>query len=197
MRGIIAGLWLTALVLGCGTKKNIGPDVDGSNGDGGNTTTPISNQGWQGGSRLKARILEGTDGSKQFLGFFDSERMENCTFARASDGKQHCMPDVDAAQTVYFTDASCTAPLLVMPMTCATPPKYTSTTLYESTCPTPAGIVRRVYLTQAAFQGMTAYIGSQGSCSMVTINPNTQKFFTTSSELPPASFAEATEKLAP
>lgn len=41
---------------------------------------PGTGVGYVSGSRLKARYLEGADGSRQFLTWWDSQRSEECTF---------------------------------------------------------------------------------------------------------------------
>ena len=69
------------------------------------------------GTRLRARIHLGSDGSREFVGWFDNQKNVNCAFQTASDGKAHCLPDETDALYVYggsvddtgvtFTDASC------------------------------------------------------------------------------------------
>lgn len=68
------------------------------------------------GSRLKKRVIEAEDGTRQFVGWFDSARGENCTFIQGPDGVQRCMPTElvhkitgpSGLDVVVYTDASCT-----------------------------------------------------------------------------------------
>ncbi len=71
------------------------------------------------------RAVVGGDGSRQQLGFFDTMRMENCTFVTATDGTQRCLPLESLAQDIgHFADAQCTMRIFVVSITCAVVPKY-------------------------------------------------------------------------
>src|SRR5262245_27196823 len=67
---------------------------------------PIAEAQAQSGSRLKARWIVGTDGSRQFLSWHDSQLNADCTFASASDGSLRCLPV--GLQESGFRDAECT-----------------------------------------------------------------------------------------
>ncbi len=54
------------------------------------------------------------DGAKMFLGWFDAERQENCSFRLASDGKVRCLPDGPRVVKVAYEDPSCSS-MIVMP----------------------------------------------------------------------------------
>src|SRR6266571_3393933 len=58
------------------------------------------------GSRLVPVFLEGDDESRQFLGWFDRARGDNCSFGLAGDGVLRCLPS-DVVEARLFTDASC------------------------------------------------------------------------------------------
>lgn len=64
------------------------------------------------GSRLKARYLMAEDGSRQFLGWFDSARGESCFFTTAPDGVTRCLPFIPTQVSKPFSgaygDAACT-----------------------------------------------------------------------------------------
>src|SRR5262249_36764419 len=42
------------------------------------------------GSRLRAKYLTTADGARQFVGWYDSQRKEDCSFDVAEDGQMHC-----------------------------------------------------------------------------------------------------------
>jgi hypothetical protein len=62
------------------------------------------------GTRLKARYYVGADGSKQFIGWRDTMRNEDCSFATAEAGMVRCLPAVGAYAT-FYADAGCSQPL--------------------------------------------------------------------------------------
>lgn len=85
-----------------GATGPIGPT--GAQGPGGGFTVS--------GQRLKVRYLAGQDGSQQFLGWFDSQRNEQCYFADAlSTGQYRCIPNYANAGIPAFKDAACTQPV--------------------------------------------------------------------------------------
>lgn len=59
------------------------------------------------GTRLRARYYVGEDGSKQFIGWHDKTRNEDCYFARVADGALRCTPLASASQPVFFGDPGC------------------------------------------------------------------------------------------
>jgi hypothetical protein len=77
----------------------------------------------QSGARLKATYLEADDGSRQFLGWRDTLREVDCSFAVAADGTWRCLPSgADAGR--FFADASCTQRLATVPRGCTQPPAF-------------------------------------------------------------------------
>ena len=71
----------------------------GTNSNGGSLLTAITNpipdaaaQAATSGTRLKASYYVGADGSKEFIGLYDSQLGVNCSFYSASDGTSRCMP---------------------------------------------------------------------------------------------------------
>ena len=74
----------------------------------------------------------GADGSQapvnvpgiQELEWYDSERDENCGFARAADGVVRCLPDTREARGL-FSDSGCTERVAIVLSVCGAPlPKY-------------------------------------------------------------------------
>jgi hypothetical protein len=69
------------------------------------------------------RVGTTSDGAKEFRGWHDTVRNEDCYFRLASDGKNRCMPP--AAALSYFAESSCTTPITILPITaCTVTPGY-------------------------------------------------------------------------
>jgi hypothetical protein len=81
------------------------------------------------GGRLKTRVITTSDGAKQFAGFKDTQRGENCTFQQTMDGKLRCVPEAAPALVFdpkaggYFSEAGCQTAVVVVVEGCAAP-KY-------------------------------------------------------------------------
>jgi hypothetical protein len=58
------------------------------------------------GSRLVPIFIVAEDESRQFFGWFDKARNENCSFAIAADGVVRCLPS-HAIEARLFSDSSC------------------------------------------------------------------------------------------
>jgi hypothetical protein len=164
---------------GVAGQSGAGGGLAGASGSGSGGSAP----GFQSGTRLRARFVAGETSGKQFLGWYDTERGENCTFALASDGKQHCMPNGIGISN-YYSDSDCTQPVVASSSAdCVTGKLYGST---SENCGT-----QRVYeLTEIAAPA-ALYIGSQ-CLSATPVGPRT---YYTAVELPPSSFVGATEAL--
>lgn len=64
----------------------------------------------QSGSRIVAKTLVGSDGSRQFVGWRDSTLGVDCAFATASDGRTRCLPGAPASgwtPAIIYGDAAC------------------------------------------------------------------------------------------
>jgi hypothetical protein len=71
-------------------------------------------QRFQPGSRIHLRALEGTDGSREILGFWDDIAGIPCNVERASDGALRCLPDASvlATRSDLYSDANCTTAIV-------------------------------------------------------------------------------------
>lgn len=81
------------------------------------------------GDRLRARYLVATDGARQFMGWRDTERDEDCAFTKTADSETRCIPSSTLYASGYFSDSDCTQPyfsLYAPAGACsgATAPKY-------------------------------------------------------------------------
>jgi len=99
-------------------KDGTAPQPDAAPPDAGiDASSPYP--GYTSGSRLKARVIIGTDGSKHFAGWYDSMRKEKCSWGTAADGKVRCLPDPCQSSTCdarvsrdYYSDNACSIPLV-------------------------------------------------------------------------------------
>lgn len=112
---------LTLLIfatLGCaGGPQGLGL----GNGDGGALDVASDSMGLTGfgsvytsGSRIRMKVIHSPDGAKQFWGWHDATRNEDCQILATSDGKQRCLPFVSSYLTIGsdFADAACTVPVV-------------------------------------------------------------------------------------
>jgi len=117
------------------------------------------------GSRLRARYYVGEDGARQFIGWHDTKRDEDCMFQTAEDGKLRCMPSVGAYALTYFADEACTSqPLMLVAKTtaaCANSAPTTPAKLYVSE---PCGANRSVY-TVSRSPATTVYQKGTTTCA--------------------------------
>lgn len=68
---------------------------------------------YKSGSRIKARYIEGADGSRQFVGWRDTLRNEDCGYY-SIQGVMRCLPAI-ATTNYFFKDAQCTMPIVLVP----------------------------------------------------------------------------------
>ncbi len=185
---IMRAIALAALfTVGCSASApEIGPDPSGSGGTGGvggtgGTAGSSSSTGdggsagsggsggsaqqgglYESGSRLRARHLVADDGTKQFVGWFDSQRSERCTFVVAADGKQRCLPIGAATLASFFKDASCSATMKFAIATSACSQGSTDVAYgADTSCPPRY----RVYVTGAKVTPTTVYSLVNGVCT--------------------------------
>jgi hypothetical protein len=88
--------------------------------------------GYVSGARIRARYLDGDDGSKQFVGWRDTQLGMDCTYLFAEDGEYRCLPS-SILVGGYFTDANCGQPAALVAKTCAVP-QYASVVTTTTTC---------------------------------------------------------------
>ena len=161
-----------------------GTAVGGSSGAGGGIMNPVPEaQAAESGDRLKARWRVASDGAREFVGWYDSERKENCTFILAADGSTRCMPSGGGA--FYFSDDTCTDPLFIGAAGCEIQYGVRSV---SGSC---AGGTE--LHTVAPFSG-TAYQGSPDLCVEVTLS-DTADYYRSTGVIPPTSFVAASEEV--
>ena len=147
------------------------------------------------GTRLKARYYVGADGSREPIaayGWYDSERRENCGFAKAPDGLTRCLPVIGAyAYGTYYSDAACVAEIAVAGGTCAAEAPRYANVAPSTTCTT-----FRVHQLGPAYTGPALYLKSGTMCVATTVSAGVS-YYQIGTEVLPASFVQATEEIAP
>src|SRR5688572_16149629 len=100
---ILMVVGMCAVAAGCGSGAEPGPPE------------------WTNGSRLRARVLEAEDGERQWIAWYDTQRMEDCLFVRTADGQLRCFP-AESAFADIFADAACSQPVMMGSVTCGAAP---------------------------------------------------------------------------
>lgn len=97
-----------------------GAPVSGSNGDPGSggiigeIMDPVPDADAEtSGTRLRARYYVGEDGSRQFVGWRDNVRNEDCAFWKGTSGVLRCTPFFGTGPATYFADSACTQPVTI------------------------------------------------------------------------------------
>jgi hypothetical protein len=226
MRWLMVGVGLLAFsVLGCGSDPEVGPDgargpagVDGAPGPAGapGAAGPQGSPGIAGavgpqgpagkdgvggpssGTRLKVRYRLGDDGSKEPIpgGWWDSQMSANCSYRRAADGIDRCIPEAmtfSAQSTPYYLDAACTIlafeytpPLPGCPFGLATGYALTA----DATCSTAVHVYQLGPLADAS---TPTYKKNGMECSTWSTVGNIAAVQPIGAEFPAASFVAATE----
>jgi hypothetical protein len=198
--------------MGGATSQDGSPMAGSSNGGANNSSAGAAHSGAAGmlgmmmdpvpdaaaepatdGSRLKAEYNVGADGSRQFAGWWDSQRNEECAFQPFADGSQHCVPLYTGVIQLGFSDSSCSSALFAIAL---------------STCPDPATVK---YALSGAAWGCTAFSyaavesltlatpdkifsGTPAACVDVTASYKPVYNFFTGTEIPLSSFVAATKQ---
>lgn len=144
------------------------------------------------GTRLRAKYLQGSDGSRNFLRWYDSERKEDCYFAGASDGATRCLPIFGLASLgSYFSDSGCVDMLALRSHSDCSAPRYAQ----RSTLACNAGSVTYdLFTVGAPITSGSVYKGTPGACTAVQVSAlATFDLYAVGREEPPTSFVSATE----
>jgi hypothetical protein len=143
------------------------------------------------GTRLKARYYKATDGTQQFLGWYDNQLHLNCSFSKASDGNIHCLPTMGGLS--YFSDSACNASIAVS-YTCDTP-RYAASTSGTAVCPQQTGI----YSVGSRISLPHFYSKSGTTCSDAgptsTYEAQGWSFYSLGGAVPASTFVQATEMM--
>jgi hypothetical protein len=164
-----------------------GDDGAGSGGEGGDTTPDaVTVPPVVSGSRLKARVLEGSDGSRHLIGLHDTELDIPCDFANLGPGGFRCAPLTDRGVTSnVFVDDQCQVPGVGYETACG-PLPYSAASTAGRTCD---GLQRLdVSAVGASYPGAFA---NQSSCTPY-IDGNSGMEWHATSTVAPSTFVEGT-----
>ena len=104
--------------------KDGGRLVDGS-ADAGDAEPTVEVPTFESGTRLRARILIGDDGSRHFLGWRDTKLGIDCEVSWVEDGYR-CVPPLYGSTSIAFADDQCTTELHGFAPNCGPIPAYAS-----------------------------------------------------------------------
>jgi hypothetical protein len=159
------------------------------------TGDPVPNalaEGFKSGSRLKLRFWEGSDGSRQFIDFFDTQLQTPCFVGgnKTSDGKTRCLPPMSGE--LYFSDAACTIPLAYAVDKALDPQPKVASVVGMS------GVAEHYALGALMTPPSTAYSSREGfpggeSCAEAAIGA-TRNAYAVGAPLAPTAFVEMTTK---
>jgi len=198
-------VYLIVAACSAAGSSGIGSSIDGGggSGDGGSSgglldavTDPVPSASAdtnQSGSRLKVKYYAGDDGSKAFVGFFDSQLKADCFFGKAADGVTRCLPGVEALLAGYYADPSCTQPVLLAAPGCAQPTYATK--VDTTTCST--DYTRHVFPVASPFSGTSLYSLSGATCSGPSPTSVGALYFSVGAEIAPTSLVAGTLRTEP
>lgn len=156
------------------------------------TTEPGAGEGSPtSGTRLKQRVQKGADGSKAFVGWYDSQREEECTFMKASDNKLRCLPNVPYANLSYYSNDTCTSPVALVAKGCAAP-KHVLQQVESDKCSATRAVEVR-YTTNKLGDTAQVYVKGPGTCT-ATAQPGTSDFYGVGAVVQPTDFVEGFEE---
>lgn len=143
------------------------------------------------GERIKARWLVGADGSRQFVGWYDSELDVECSYVLAEDGQTRCVPVGPSTGSILmlYSDAGCTSQVVGIESVCySSAPKY-AISVEGAVCPVTSGALRLGAEIDPA--ATPVYDGSPGSCSVANnLDTNDYNFYV-ATPVPSADFVAA------
>jgi hypothetical protein len=151
---------------------------------------PDPNDGARSGTRLKLTWYQMADGTRQWAGFHDAQRKENCFVLDnwLGDGKAYCTPDYDGS--IVFSNATCTTRVaeIYKDTTCPTPPQpYTLEWNYTPCESRPAHLYARGNkITLAQYY----YKNSDGTCAGPYTTSTSYDYFSIGAEIPTSELVQ-------
>jgi hypothetical protein len=143
-------------------------------------TPPASMAGFQSGSRLTFTVTTGTDGSRTFGNWHDTQLGVDCAFVSAADGVLRCVPVWAMAYVQpYFADSACTIQLAASSP--CTIPSFAQTT----------GTCNANYYSIGARHTGPVYFSNGATCSTIATSEATA-FYRLGAATPSSAFAAAT-----
>lgn len=117
---------LIVFLCGCdafrGLQGDIGPrGIAGERGEPGQIGPqgPPGADSTESGTRLRRNLIVGEDGSREPVGWYDSQLMTDCSFVLAADGELRCLPmGPEISFDMKYLDANCTEPAIAWGSEC-------------------------------------------------------------------------------
>lgn len=187
VRSLASGVLVYVVAAACAASGRVD---DGARAglDGASSGSPVPNamadDWYASGSRVKIRYYEASDGAKQFIGWHDAERDDDCSFTMHANGTVRCLPG--GATYAFFADAGCTIAIAFMAKGAAVP-KYA----VKSEA---SGV--RIYASTKPYSG-PVFGSTAGKCSDITSGTTAYSLFAVGDEVPASAFVSAAEKVAP
>ena len=144
------------------------------------------------GTRLHTQHYTGSDGSSQFVGFYDTMLKVACTFVIATDTTTRCMPTGNAvASLLAYSDSGCTTHIAQTLTSCGTP-TYAAEAVGNAGCPSVPEV--QAFAIGAPYTG-TVYGGTTANCTAIPATQLTQlTFYTLGNTMAATAFVSATVK---
>ncbi len=145
------------------------------------------------GSRLKAQWRIGDDGSRAFVGWYDTVTNAACAFNIAGDGVERCLPPFQWSYEyeLRFLDAACSQALIPVGAWCN---PFGSPNTFVAISPT-SNCAFAIHAIGPVVQPAKLFqLDGQGQCSSVAPQAN-YDYHELGAELPAASFVSGTLKV--
>lgn len=180
----------TATSASASASASVAASSSASTGSGGSDP----GGGYEDGTRLRAVTIDGADGSKQPVGWYDTERGEACGFRVAADGQLRCLPLGGAG--IFYSDAACTSVITATGAGC-TAPAYVAEPVGVASCylgPHVVDPASGVEVRQVGAQTNPAayYVKSGEACVSAGVPPAAYDLFAVGAPLDPSLFVAAT-----
>ncbi len=146
------------------------------------------------GSRLRAQHVVTADGTRSFVGWYDKERKEPCTFSVAADNTMRCMPPaLPQTYSGLFADAACQNPLQAGSATsCGASAVISQTASVPSSKPGCYAVSQTLFAATKIAPGSTVYRPGAQGCQATTVDATTS-YYLLGAAIPATAFVEATE----
>lgn len=141
------------------------------------------------GTRIKSRVYVADDGSKQWVGWKDTQLNLNCAYRLASDGQIRCLPSDVGFLIGNYSDSGCTQPLGYATAGCAA-----TAYLVESVNAACGGGAVRIRPTGSKLGSQTIYSKVGASCVGTTMSA-AYDYYSVGAEIPPNTYQIATEQV--
>jgi hypothetical protein len=180
-------------------RSSSGGPPPGSGSDAADTTIldPIANalaDGHRSGSRLKLRFYEGSDGSRQFIDFYDTELKTPCKVpVRTGDGKERCVPNQSG--TPYHAALGCAGSPTLYAVPKSSPQPTVLVIGAINSKPLSAYQAGALVTPPAKiYWGGDDGAGGTGGCAEANSNPATFNYYAIGAPIADATFVEMTIK---